>query len=88
MEEPLIAIFSVLVLFSVSLLRGAGKYNNKKNQRGRIEKNALPLFTILLNHFFFPFFLRFLRSKSNRMSKIMRMIGMTTHTIRLLLSVV
>ena len=48
-EEPLIAIFSVLVLFSVSLLRGAGKYNNKKNQRGRIEKNALPLFTILLD---------------------------------------
>lgn len=44
-------------LFPVSLLRGAGKYNNKKNQRGRIEKNALPLFCYLTRLFFlFAFF--------------------------------
>jgi len=41
-KEPLSAIFSVLVFrFSFA---GCGQVQQQKNQRGRIEKNALPLF--------------------------------------------
>lgn len=93
--------FPFLFCFPFRFSRGAGKYNNKKNQRGRIEKNALPLLIcrtrikrtsvlsgILLNYFFFSLFLRFLRSNSNMMSRIMRSIEMTIHmTMLLLLSV-